>query len=117
MRLQSTNKSYYIRTKKLIHKHTWYHLAFTFGEAGMKLYLNGQLVGENQFTGGLIGNKEPIVIGGSIRTNRNDSGNLSKLKISQPFDGHIDEVAFFGEALSTEQIQQLLKNGPLGVML
>jgi hypothetical protein len=40
---------------------------------------------------------------------------LSRLHIREPFDGHIDEVAFFGKALSLDQIQQLIAKGPLGV--
>ena len=55
VRLQSTRKSYTIRTHKLIQKDTWYHLAFTFGDDGMKLYLNGLKVGCNGYTGGLTG--------------------------------------------------------------
>ena len=60
----------------------WHNVAFTFGEAGMKLYLDGALVGENAYTGGLQGNHEAIVIGASNADNRNTSGNLSKLTIS-----------------------------------
>jgi hypothetical protein len=73
-------------------------------------------VGENSFNGGLIGNREVIVIGGSIRTNRNDSRDLARLKISDPFNGYIDEAALFDTALSTEQIQQVIQAGPLGVV-
>ncbi len=116
VRLQGENESHTIRTDKLVHANTWYHLAFSFGEGGMKLYLDGELVGENSFTGGLTANREAIVIGGSNWGNRDDSGDLSRLKISDPFNGHIDEVAFYGRALDTEQIQQLMSNGPLGVV-
>jgi hypothetical protein len=77
----------------------------------MKLYLDGNLVGENSFTGGLTGNQEPIVIGSSIRSNREDPGNLSDLYITRPFDGRIDEVAFFNGALNTDQIRQLVISG------
>jgi hypothetical protein len=82
----------------------------------MKLYLNGALVGEHAFTGDMRMNREPLVIGGSVRTNRADRHDLSRLKISQPFDGRIDEVAVFGKALSAGQIQQLISRGPLGVI-
>jgi len=82
----------------------------------MKLYLDGVLVGSNSYTGGLIGNQQPIVIGGSNGTNTDDSGNLSKLKISDPFDGHIDEVSFYGAALSAEQIAQTRGRGAKGIV-
>jgi hypothetical protein len=81
----------------------------------MKLYLDGVLVGQDGYTGGLTGNREPIVIGGSIMTNSCPSGDLSRLKITQFFNGHIDEVAFFDIALNENQIQQLILNGPPGV--
>ncbi len=81
----------------------------------MKLYLDGVLIGENAFTGGLTANREPIVIGGSNRTNRNDSGDLDKLKIIQPFNGFIDEVAVYGQALTAGQIGQSMAQGALRV--
>ncbi|UCF97239.1 MAG: LamG domain-containing protein, partial [Spirochaetaceae bacterium] len=111
VRMQSTDKSYTIRTEKLIEKHTWYHLAFSFGEGGMKLYLNGGLVGENSYTGGLAGNQEPIVIGGSLMWNRYDGEDLRKLQVRDSYDGYIDEVVFFGQALNSEQIRQLMVEG------
>ena len=71
------------------------------------LMLDGMLIGENAFTGGWLNNREAIVIGGSNRGNTDDSGDLSDLDISQPFDGHIDEVAFFDRRLSQDQILQM----------
>jgi hypothetical protein len=100
----------------LVKSNTWYQLTFTFGSGGMKLYLDGVLVGANAYNGGLIGNREAIVIGGSNETNRDTSGNLSKLKITEPFDGVIDEVAFYGQALSAQQIAQTKQRGALGVI-
>jgi hypothetical protein len=94
----------------------WYQLTFTFGPAGMKLYLDGVLVGSNSYTGGLAGNQQPIVIGGSNGTNTNDSGDLSRLRITDPMDGHIDEVAFYGTALSAEQIAQTRQRSAMGVI-
>jgi hypothetical protein len=115
VRLQSSGESFFIRTDKLIDGHTWYHLTFTFGDGGMKLYLDGELIGENSFTGGLAGNQEPIVIGGSLMWNQYDGDDLQRLNVKEAFDGHIDEVAFFGEALGQNQIQQLMGDGPAGV--
>jgi hypothetical protein len=101
---------------KLICADTWYQLTFTFGGAGMKLYVDGVLVGANAYAGGLAGNREAIVIGGSNAENCDVSGDLSKLKITEPFDGHIDEVAFYGVALAPEQIAQTKARGALGVI-
>ncbi|MEJ2392691.1 MAG: LamG domain-containing protein [Gammaproteobacteria bacterium] len=112
VRLQGEGESYSIRTDKVIKKHTWYHLAFSFGEEGMALYLDGVLVGENAFTGGMAANREPIVIGGSLKCNTKDSGDLSRLRVREPFDGRIDEVAFYGKALDGNQIKQSMLKGP-----
>jgi VCBS repeat-containing protein len=95
---------------------TWHHLAFTFGEAGMKLYLDGALIGENAFTGGLLSNDEEIIIGGTSIFNFGGP-DLSNLFIIWPFDGHIDEVSFFGEALSPSQIVRSMSAGALEVGL
>ncbi|WP_210178256.1 LamG-like jellyroll fold domain-containing protein [Methylosinus sp. R-45379] len=92
----------------------WHNVAFTFGEAGMKLYLDGALVGENSYTGGLQGNHEAIVIGASNADNRNTSGNLSKLTISDPFSGHIDEVSVYGRQLSDQQVMDAMQKGARG---
>jgi hypothetical protein len=115
VRLQSDSDSYTIQSGKRIDKGQWLHLAFSFGPQGMKLYLNGELVGENAYTGGLGANREPLVIGASIWGNRKGSGDLGKLKVSDPFDGRIDEVAIFGVALDASQIRVLISNGPSGV--
>ena len=115
VRLQSEGKSYYICTDKLVQKGTWYHLAFSFGAEGMKLYLDGELAGANAYTGGLMGNREPIVIGGTNWGNKKGSGDLRKQKISHPFNGNIDEVAIFGQALTAQQILQLMVAGPMAV--
>jgi hypothetical protein len=100
----------------LIRSNTWYQLSFTFGGEGMKLYVDGVLVGSNPYAGGLIGNREAIVIGGSNADNCHPSGDLSKLKITEPFDGYIDEVAFYGVALTPEQVAQTRARGALGVI-
>ena len=120
VRLESDSADFEIDTdgtdvNNLVSANRWHHLAVTFGEAGMKLYFNGMLVGENTFTGGLINNHEAIVIGGSNSENTDDSGDLSDLDISQPFDGHIDEVGFFGRALSGTEIRRLRSGGTLSL--
>jgi hypothetical protein len=97
-----------------VSSNTWYQLTFTFGAGGMKLYLDGVLVGANAYSGGLAGNREAIVIGGS--NGGNTSSNLSRLSISEPFDGHIDEVAFYGVALTPQQIAQTRLRGAQGVV-
>ena len=114
VRLQSEDQSYTVCGGRAV-RGQWTHLAFVFGSGGMKLYLNGYLVGQNGYAGGLAGNDEPLAIGGSLWTNRDDSGDLSRLKVTDSFRGHIDEVAVFGEALNGAEIAQLMTDGPLAV--
>ncbi|HEX7811314.1 MAG TPA: Ig-like domain-containing protein, partial [Burkholderiales bacterium] len=117
VRMESASGSFAIQTNSnLISSNKWYQLTFTFGPAGMKLYVDGVLVGSASHTGGLTGNTRSIVIGGSNSTNRDTSGNLSKLKITDPFNGYIDEVSFYGVALKPEQIAQTRQRGAMGVI-
>ena len=122
VRMESATATFTIDTdgssfNNLISSNKWYQLTFTFGAGGMKLYLDGTLVGSNSYAGGLTTNTQPIVIGGSTSTNKDDSGNLSSLKITDPFNGHIDEVSFFGTVLTAEQIQQSRQRGALGIIV
>ncbi|HEX7096146.1 MAG TPA: Ig-like domain-containing protein, partial [Acidimicrobiales bacterium] len=121
VRLEGPHGSFVIDTNhgafdNPVKSNTWYQLTFTFGSGGMKLYLDGALIGSNAYTGGLVANRAPIVIGGSDADNRSTSSDLSKLRITRPFDGHIDEVAFFDVALSPEQIAQSRQRGAMGVI-
>jgi hypothetical protein len=119
--LESSSKTFTIDTNGTkfndpVKSNTWYQLTFTFGHDGMKLFLDGMLIGTNTYTGGLTGNHEAIVIGGSNESNTDASGNLAKLKITNPADAAIDEVALFATALTVQQIQQTRDRGPMGVV-
>jgi len=112
-RLGGDDGTHVIETARIVGEDNWNHLAFTFGAGGMKLYLNGVLVGEDGFAGGIRDNREAIVIGGSNADN--ESWDLADMDIDHAFNGHIDEVAVFAGALDAGQIAQLIGNGPLGV--
>ncbi len=76
---------------------TWYHLAFTFDNAGgfKRLYVNGVLAGDLPLSPNLTGNTDEIVLGNSpVFTDRS-------------FNGRMDEVALFNRALSGAEIQAL----------
>lgn len=76
---------------------TWYHLAFTFDNAGgfKRLYVNGVLVGDQPYGPNLTGSADEIMIGNSpVFTDRS-------------FNGRMDEVALFNRALSSAEIQTL----------
>lgn len=114
VRLQSTTDSHWVGTDPFIELDQWYHLAFTFGSNGMKLYLDGDLVDSNSYTGGLgstsggVGNFEPIVLG----ANSWRSGNLSATPLSGFFSGRLDEFVIFDYQLSEEQVEVVSSQVP-----
>jgi Ca2+-binding RTX toxin-like protein len=78
------------------------HVVFTFGADGMRLFVDGDLVGQKAaFTDGLVGNLEELGIGALA------SG-------AQGFDGVIDEVAVYDRALTAGEVQQLFAAGERG---
>jgi Ca2+-binding RTX toxin-like protein len=80
------------------------HVVFTFGAEGMNLFVDGDLVGQDTFTGGLVGNVENLVFG-------------ARANGSAAFDGVIDEVAIYGRALTAAEIQRLFDAGERGSTL
>lgn len=84
-------------------------VAVTFGDEGFKLYVDGDLVAENVYTGGLQGNYEPIVVGASEWASSEKSADT----LSHPFRGELSDMALYGEALSAEQIQMVADGVPL----
>ena len=68
----------------------WFHLAGTYDGTTMQLYLNGELVGSNDTSGGLY---EP------------DGGFLFS-HITETLDGQLDEVVIWDYARTQEQIRE-----------
>jgi Ca2+-binding RTX toxin-like protein len=84
------------------------HLAFTFGAGGMHLFVDGAEVASNPFTGNLVGNTEPLVLGVSSGFST-PGGTLDNLQ--RFFLGTIDEFAVYDRALTPTQVQQLFQAG------
>jgi hypothetical protein len=88
------------------------HVAFSFGDGGARLYLDGVLVGSDPYTGGLAGNLEPLLLGAlGWKSNPGAGDNLEGF-----FAGVIDEVAIFGAQLDAASIAQLYDAG-LGALI
>ncbi|MEO1524246.1 MAG: glycosyl hydrolase family 28-related protein [Planctomycetota bacterium] len=66
VRLQSDAASHYV-SSEIIDSNRDYRLRFEFGAGGMNLFLDGELVGANDYDGGLQGNENPLVIAASQR--------------------------------------------------
>jgi Ca2+-binding RTX toxin-like protein len=87
------------------------HLVFSFGDGGMRLFVNGVEVASNDFTGGLEGNLEPLVVG--VETGFSSPGG-SFDNLQRFFNGTIDEVAIYERGLSGAEVQNLYQAGLSG---
>jgi hypothetical protein len=72
---------------------TWTHLAATYDNAALRLYVNGSQVGSRALTGSIIPTSGPLRIGGNA-------------PFAEFFKGLIDEVRVYNRALSPAEIQQ-----------
>ena len=77
---------------------TWYHLVWTYNRERMITYINGISVRDMPKTCILNANDAPVRIG-----TRNGTGGM--------FNGSIDDVRIYNEALSASQIQQHYAQG------
>lgn len=112
IRLQSDDESYYVRGGS-VEDGEWSQVTFTFGENGMQLFVNGELVDSNDYTGGLgttsggSGNQEPWTLG----ANQHHSADQDAEHLHDFFEGELDEFAIYAHALSAEEIQSLYSTG------
>ncbi|WP_269583251.1 LamG-like jellyroll fold domain-containing protein [Roseibium sp. Sym1] len=104
IRQQSDSASEYLKVQNVeIAANTAYHLAVTFGEDGLKVFLNGELVAaEPEFKQGLDMNERSLVIGASGAWRKDDAHTAS-----QQFDGTISDVMVFDEQLAGEDMAAL----------
>jgi len=94
----SKRRLHIIQIPNILKLGQWYHIAGVTGKGGMKLYLNGVLVGENSFSGSFssVGNTEMNFFGRSQWEGNSD------------FKGQIDEVRVWKVARTKEQIQSTM---------
>ena len=95
LRFQDENTSYYLRADDKIEAGQEYHVAFTFHEDEIALYVDGELVDVEDGTDtGMEGNAEDIVLGASTMYRQGDNDNLTK-----HFDGEVGDVVVMDRAL------------------
>ncbi|WP_285706002.1 LamG-like jellyroll fold domain-containing protein [Microtetraspora sp. NBRC 16547] len=82
----------------------WHHLVAAQGPGGMKLYVDGGLVGTNPQTGG-----ENYT--GYWRVGGDTLGSWPDRPTSDNFNGEIDEVAVYGSVLSDAQVAEHWQKG------
>ena len=76
----------------------WHHCAATFDGRAMRVYLDGRLIGSLKRSG-------PIVAGGSA------PGCIGSTNGGECFQGAIDELRIYREALTGDQIGRMYRNG------
>lgn len=77
----------------------WTHIAAVTGPGGMRLYLNGRLMGTNAYTGSFS----------ALRDERNYLGNLNySAQPNANFDGEIDEFRVWFVERTQEQIRETM---------
>ena len=88
LRSQSTSQSHDLYSGSSVSPNTWHHIVATWGSSGISLYVDGSLSASNpSWTTGLVGNYEPIVVGG-LQWN---SGYLVANRIDNPLSGFENE--------------------------
>ncbi len=110
IRLQSdsTSKSVYVRDNP-IGEGEDHHVAFSFGQDGLKVYLNGDLVAaEPTFKGGIEANSESLIIGGNGWSRKDSHPDY----VHSPFDGTITDFMVFGSQLTDDQVAKLADAKP-----
>ncbi len=107
VRLQSTDESVTV-TGGFAEAGEFNHVVVNFGEeTGLQLFVNGDLVGEDGFTGGIGSNMEDFVFGASGKA----LGFTPDSGLTDFFDGVLDEFALFDEALSAGEVALLFETG------
>ena len=81
---------------------TWHHIAASFKSGNVKLYFNGELIDS---VVDVLGN---TVLGVTTAATFSIGGNVNSLLGGDYFDGEIDEIRVFSQALEDEQIQQMV---------
>ena len=86
----------------------WEHVAVVKSVEGLRLHKNGELVSSTPLNGFLCQQFKPSFIGGLPKK----SGDKKRDSRTGFWHGRIDELAFFGSALTREQIENLFNLTP-----
>jgi hypothetical protein len=106
VRLQSQSESKFVASAPIT-QDTWHHIAFSFGQKGMRLYVDGSLAAFDPFAGGIQNNIEPIALGSN--TSFSDDGVATPT--SDPMSGDMADVRMYSRALDEEEVKDLHGQG------
>ncbi len=82
---------------------TWTHIACTYDNDRLSMYVNGTLVGSN-----VIGSKNVVKTSSTLRVSGDDNNHVY-------FNGLIDEAQIYNRALTANEIQNIYRSGSNGV--
>ncbi|MEO0398932.1 MAG: LamG-like jellyroll fold domain-containing protein [Pseudomonadota bacterium] len=104
IRQQTADRSEHVKIDDVaIEAGTDYHFAVSFGEDGLKIYLNGELIGaEPEITQGLTTNDRALLVGASGIHRKNDDQTPR-----DQFDGTITDVALYDQQFDPQGMAEL----------
>ena len=95
-----------IQSANLINENQWHHVTHTWGQDGIRLYVDGtEVASSSSFLGGLGFNREPIILAANAWQTGNNSSISSLLR--DLFRGQIDDLKIFDDQLSAPQVMSL----------
>ena len=87
---------------------TWTHLAATYQEPTMKIYINGTKDIEQTFSGSPSGSEHPLTIGGRFSPFPGPGRTTGQVGPDAFFNGTIDTVRIYSRALDENEINDLI---------
>ncbi|MHC4435103.1 MAG: LamG domain-containing protein, partial [Planctomycetota bacterium] len=97
--IRTDNGMGYLLSTARLPRDTWHHVATTYQDGSLSLYIDGQLDSELAVSGSLLESPENTTMG------NNEAANI-------PFNGGLDEVYIYNRALNASEIQSLM-SGPV----
>lgn len=83
----------------------WIHLAGTYDGSLMKLFIDGEEIGQRSLTGNInLDPSRPLTVG----VEENGGGHVPE----NPFDGRIDEIRIYNRALGADEIAEMARLEP-----
>ncbi len=103
---QSSSTTYQLNTSPVIIEGQWHHVVYTFGPAGMEVYVDNNLVGSNSsYTSGWQSNNKPLLV--AANASQHDPQNTSYSDLGDFYQGRIDDIRLYNQQLSAQQIALL----------
>lgn len=93
-----TNSLLEVRTSNFIQPRRWYHVAVMIDKQNVKLYLNGQLTAKTPFSGRIVHNNSPIIVGKASVYSHS----------TRYFNGKIDDLRIYNKTFDESDIIKII---------